>query len=96
MGFKFFKENLVTFIKLGAVLLVINVISGMFTGEDNTSGLAVLMSIVSAIVSILVQIGMTKILLDLHDGKAVNFHHLSLYIQCSCDILEHPFFTDLW
>ena len=37
MGFKFFKENLVTFIKLGAVLLVINVISGMFTGEDNTS-----------------------------------------------------------
>ena len=80
MGFKFFKENLVTFIKLGAVLLVINVISGMFTGEDNTSVLAVLMSIVSAIVSILDQIGMTKILLDLHDGKAVNFHHLySLY-----------------
>lgn len=76
-GFKLFKENLVAFLKLGAILLILNIISGMLTGgEANRSPFMVILSLVISGVSILIQIGMTKIILDIHDGKKLNLEYL--------------------
>jgi uncharacterized membrane protein len=77
-GFNFFRENLLTFIKLGAVVIGLNIITNIIIGAFAEKGslLAGILSLVGAVVSLIVQVGMTKILLDLHDGKKVNFSHL--------------------
>ncbi len=76
-GFDFFKKNISTFIKLGAALIVINIVMGIiggFFGHNNPA--AVVWSIVSAIVSLIIQIGIIKIVLDLYDGKPLNLVNL--------------------
>ena len=75
-GFNFFKTNLVTFIKLGGVLLVINILSNMVTEALKGSALSLLWGLISFAISLLVQIGSIKIVLDLHDKKPLNFSHL--------------------
>lgn len=80
-GFNFFKANLVTFIKLGAVLIVINVLSEMVTGALKNNPLTIIWALISMVISLLVQIGIMKIILELYDGKPLNFSNL--YSQSS-------------
>ncbi|MEK7558821.1 MAG: hypothetical protein AAB521_00780 [Patescibacteria group bacterium] len=75
-GFNFFKANLVTFIKLGGVLLVINILSNMVTEALKGSALSLIWGLISFAISLLVQIGSIKIVLDLYDKKQLNFSHL--------------------
>ena len=79
-GFNFFKANLVVFLKLALVVIVINILVGMISNIFNNSSLSGLWSILSIVISIIVQIGFTKIIIDLHDGKPLNLTHFySLY-----------------
>ncbi len=75
-GFNFIKANFVTFIKLGAVLIIINIISNMVTGLFKDNPLSFLWTLISMVISILVQIGSIKITLELYDGKPLNFSNL--------------------
>lgn len=75
-GFNFVKANLVTFIKLGAVLILINIISNMVTGALKDNPFSFLWALISMAISILVQIGSMKITLDLYDGKPLDFSNL--------------------
>ncbi len=76
-GFNFFKKNIATFIKLGAALIVINIVMGIIGGLFGHNNLiALIWSIVSAILSLIIQVGIIKIVLDLHDGKPLNLANL--------------------
>ena len=75
-GFNFFKTNLTTLLKLGAVLILINIISNMVTGLFKDNPLSFLWALISMVISILVQIGSIKITLELYDGKPLNFSNL--------------------
>jgi len=77
-GFNFFKSNLSVFLKLAAVLILINIVLnavvGSFVKINPLLGLIINLFVV--FVSIVIQIGIIKIVLDLHDGKPLNFSHL--------------------
>lgn len=75
-GFNFFKTNLTTLLKLGAVLIIINIISNMVTGALKGNPLSFFWALISMVISILIQIGSMKITLDLYDGKPLNFSTL--------------------
>lgn len=81
IGFDLFKKNIITFIKLGAVLFAINIVTGILSSLVEQQVFAnLIVSIASTALSILVQIGMIKILLDLYDGKKLDFTQLySMY-----------------
>ncbi|MCL5113907.1 MAG: hypothetical protein M1372_01930 [Patescibacteria group bacterium] len=79
-GFNFLKANLVVFLKLALALIVINIAMGIMSSIFSRSLLGGLWGILSIIISIMVQIGFTKIIIDLHDGKPLNYSHFySLY-----------------
>lgn len=71
-GFNFFKSNIVTFIKLGLIVILINVAAGVITESIKNSSFGIIWAIMSTIVSTAVQIAVTKIILDLHDKKPLN------------------------
>ena len=75
-GFNFFKDNLVTFIKFGIVLLLINVATGMVTSAFKGSQASFIWSLVSWVISMLVQIGSIKIVLELYDKKTLKLSNL--------------------
>lgn len=75
-GFNFFKANLVTFIKLGAVLIIINILTNMVTQALKDSPLSIFWTLISMVISILVQIGSIKIILQLYDVKPLNLSNL--------------------
>ncbi|MBI2031677.1 MAG: hypothetical protein HYT08_03625 [Candidatus Levybacteria bacterium] len=74
-GFSFFKENIVTFLKLGVVVILINFAASAITGGVKDSPIRFFWSIISIVISIAVQIGITKITLDLHDKKPLNLSY---------------------
>ncbi len=76
-GFDVFKKNIGIFAKLALALVIINIVMGIFGGffgQDNPA--ALLWSIVSTIASIIIQVGLIKIVLDIHDGKPFNLANL--------------------
>lgn len=76
-GFDFFKNNIATFIKLGAVLIVINIVLGIIGSLFSQNNLVVLIwGIISYLISFIIQIGIIKIAFDLYDGKPANFSNL--------------------
>lgn len=75
-GFNFFKKNIGVFAKLALVVAAINIVVGIISGMFDQAPINLLWGLVSLAISIVVQVGFTKIILDLHDGKALNFSHL--------------------
>lgn len=75
-GWEFFKKNLVTFLKLGGVLFLINIATNILTGILKGGPLSLIWALASFVVSLLVQIGSIKIVLELHEGKPLNLSHL--------------------
>lgn len=75
-GFSFFKKNIVTFIKLGAVLLIINIFTNIITSSFRDTPLNILWGLISLVISILIQLGILKILLDLYDRKPLDLKNL--------------------
>ena len=79
-GFNFFKANISVFVKLALVVVAINIVMGLISGMFDRTPINLLWGIVSLAISIVVQVGFTKIILDLHDGKPLNLTHFySLY-----------------
>ncbi len=75
-GLNFFKANISVFVKLALVVVAINIVVGIISGMFDRTPINLLWSLVSFAISIVVQVGFTKIILDLHDGKPLNFSHL--------------------
>ncbi len=76
-GFDIFKKNIVTFIKIAAVLLIINIVMGAIGslfGHNNP--LVLIWGIISYLIAFVIQIGIVKMILDLYDGKPLNFSNL--------------------
>ncbi len=79
-GFNFFKAHIVDFIKLTVVYLLIQFAVGFVSGLLKDNPLGILWSLISLIVYIVMQLGLTKILLDFYDSKPLNLSYLySLY-----------------
>jgi len=75
-GFNFFKANISVFVKLALVVVAINIVMGLISSMFDRTPMNFLWGLVSLAISIVVQVGFTKIILDLHDGKPLNFSHL--------------------
>src|SRR3989344_4022285 len=76
-GFNIFKKNIGVFVKLAVVIIVINIVMGIIGGLfGNNYLMALFWSIFSAIASLVIQVGVIKIVLDLHDGKTFNLANL--------------------
>lgn len=75
-GFNFFKANISVFVKLALVVVAINIVMGLISSMFDRTPINFLWGLVSLAISIVVQVGFTKIILDLHDGKPLSFSHL--------------------
>lgn len=76
-GFNIFKKNIAAFIKLGAVLIAVNIVMGIIGGLfGHNNPMTIVWNIISAIVSLIIQVGIIKIVLGLYDGEPLNLANL--------------------
>ena len=79
-GFNFFKANVSVFIKLAAVVIVVNVVLSIVSNLLKGNPLSFVWMLVSIALYVVIQVGFTKIFLDFYDGKPLSLSYLySLY-----------------
>lgn len=79
-GFNLFKAHIVDFIKIGVVYLLIQIVIGIISSFLQDSPLGLVWSLISLALYFVISLGLTKIFLDLYDGKPLNLSNFySLY-----------------